>query len=91
MADHAITLIQRPTGAEGAERGESLGIVIRTSERNGRWIARPAYDGHLESPDEWPGLANEGDTQRVWVGTSETEVVMTAMNFLRTLYDVKQG
>lgn len=85
MADHPVTLTRRD------ESRASLGIVIRTSERNGRWIARPAYDGTLENPDEWPALANEGDTQRVWVGTSETEVVMTAMNFLRTMYEVQQG
>jgi len=85
MADHAITLGQR----DGS--GRSLRIVIRTSERNGRWIARPAYDGDLEDPEAWPAVVNEGDTQRVWVGTAESEVLTTAMNFLRTLYDVTQG
>jgi hypothetical protein len=83
MPDHPVTLTRRD------ESGASLAIVIRTSERNGRWIARPAHDGPLDEPDEWPALANDSDTQRVWVGTSETEVVMTAMNFLRTLYDVQ--
>lgn len=85
MADHAVTITQR----EGS--GSALDIVIRTSERNGRWISRAAYDGTLANPDDWPCLAEEGDTQRVWIADNEPEVVMTAINYLRTLYDVRTG
>ena len=40
----------------------------------------------------WNGavLAESDQTQQVWVADNEAEVVLTAMNYLRTMYDVKQ-
>jgi len=60
-------------------------VTLHTSERVGRWVARLSPPASGGAP---PDLAESGNTQRVWVGDSETAAAKIAMDWLRIRYTV---
>jgi hypothetical protein len=68
----------------------SLTVLLKASERAGRWLVRLELPLAPGQPTDWPGIGDSGTTQRVWVGETEREACDTALNWLRTQYRVSE-